>query len=120
MYKDLGLQLYSVRNHMTDAEGVKETFRRLGEIGYTEAQTAGAFPADCPAELFAKYANDAGIKIIGTHYGFPENIDEIDEYVALGTTNAGVGGGAYGNTLKQLWNTLKRSTAWLKIFQNTV
>lgn len=112
MYKNLGLQLFSVRNHMTDAEGVKETFRRLAEIGYSEAQTAGDFPADCPAELFAKYANDVGIKIVGTHYGFPENIDEIDEYVALhralGTTNAGVGGGAYGNTPKTVMEYVEK------------
>lgn len=100
MYKELGLQLYSVRNHMETEEGVKETFRRLAEIGYTEAQTAGAFPI--PVEKFAEYAKEAGIKIVGTHYGFPADVDDIEEYVnvhrILGTTNAGVGGGAYGKT----------------------
>lgn len=104
MYKNLGLQLYSVRNHMEDEEGVKYTFKRLAEIGYTEAQTAGAFP--CPVEKFAEYAKDAGIKIVGTHYGFPADLNDITDYVnlhkTLGTTNAGVGGGAYGKTKEEI------------------
>lgn len=110
MYKNLGLQLYSVRNHMDTEEGVKETFRRLSEIGYTEAQTAGGFV--CPVEKFAEYAKDAGIKIIGTHYDMPENVDSIEEYVnmhkILGTTNAGVGGGAYGNTKEQIFAYIEK------------
>lgn len=104
MYTKLGLQLYSVRNHMADEEGVKETFKRLAEVGYTEAQTAGAFP--CPVEKFAQYAHDAGIEIVGTHYGFPADPDNIEDYVnlhkTLGTTNAGVGGGAYGKTKEEI------------------
>ncbi len=96
--------MYSVRNHMETEEGVKETFRRLAEIGYTEAQTAGAFPI--PVEKFAQYAKEAGIAIVGTHYGFPADIDNIEEYVnihkILGTTNAGVGGGAYGKTKQEV------------------
>lgn len=104
MYKNLGLQLYSVRNHMEDEAGIKETFRRLAEVGYTEVQTAGTFPIS--VEKFAQYANDAGIKIIGTHYGFPQDLDNIEDYVnihkTLGTTNAGVGGGAYGKTKEEV------------------
>lgn len=102
MYKDLGLQLYSVRNFMTDENSVRETFKKLREIGYTEAQTAGAFP--CDVKAYADAAKSAGIKIVGTHYAMPENPDDLDEYIEihkiLGTTNAGVGGGAYGNTKK--------------------
>lgn len=104
MFKNIGLQLYSVRNHMQDLNGIRETFKRLSDIGYTEVQTAGVFP--CGVEEFAAAAKDFGLKIIGTHYPFPENMDNIDGYVALhktlGTTNAGVGGGAYGKTGKEV------------------
>lgn len=100
MFKNIGLQLYSVRNHMETLEGVRDTFKRLAEIGYTEAQTAGGFVGG--VEAYSQAAKDAGIKIVGTHYGFPTDLNDIDEYVAihkaLGTTNAGVGGGKYGST----------------------
>lgn len=100
MFDKLGIQLYSVRNHMGDGAGVKYTFDRLADIGYREIQTAGAFP--CSVEEFAEHAKNAGLTCVGTHYGFPENPDDIEEYVklhkTLGTTTAGVGGGAYGKT----------------------
>ena len=104
MFKNIGLQLYSVRNHMQDIESVRDTFKKLADIGYTEAQTAGAFAGG--VEAFADAAKNAGIKIVGTHYGFPENLDNIDEYVEihkiLDTTNAGVGGGKYGTTKEEV------------------
>jgi len=113
MYKNIGLQLFSVRNHMEDLEGVRYTFKRLAEIGYTEAQTAGVFP--CDIKDFAAAAAENGIKIIGTHYGFPSNIDNIDDYIALhktlGTTNAGVGGGSYGKTKEQVLNYIDKVNA---------
>ncbi len=95
MFTKLGLQIYSVRNYMTDAEGVRKTFERLAKIGYSEVQTAGAFP--CSVEEYAAAAHDNGFEIVGTHYGFPQDVNNIADYVklhqTLGTTNAGVGGG---------------------------
>ena len=42
--KEFGLQLYSVRDHMsTDENGVKEAFLELAKMGYTHAQTAGPY-----------------------------------------------------------------------------
>ena len=37
-------------------------------------------------EKFAEYAKEAGIKIVGTHYGFPADIDDIEEYVNIHKT----------------------------------
>ena len=95
MYEKLGLQVYSVRNHINSPEETAETFKKLAEMGYTEIQTAGSF-ANCPPEAYAKAAKDAGLTVIGTHYQVPEDVDDIDDYVAmhrlLGTTNAGIGG----------------------------
>ena len=94
MFNKLGLQIYSVRNYMTDAKSVRETFERLAKIGYSEVQTAGAFP--CTVEEYASAAHDNGFTFVGTHYGFPADVNDIEDYVKmhqiLGTTNAGVGG----------------------------
>ena len=100
MFDKIGIQLYSVRNHMTDEAGVKFTFDRLAEIGFKEVQTAGAFP--CDVEKYAEHMKNAGLTCVGTHYGFPADINDLDEYIklhkTLGTDTAGVGGGAYGKT----------------------
>ena len=41
MIKKLGLQLYTIRDFMKDEKSIDESFARIAEIGYTEAQTAG-------------------------------------------------------------------------------
>jgi sugar phosphate isomerase/epimerase len=65
----------------------------MADIGYTEVQTAGL---PCSAEDYAAAAREAGIVVVGTHHGFPADINDVEEYVnlhkILGTTNAGVGG----------------------------
>lgn len=103
MYTKLGLQLYSVRNHMEDEQGVRETFQKLADMGYTQAQTAGM---PCDVHAFADAASKAGIEIIGTHYTFPEDLNNLEEYInfhkILGTTNAGVGGGCAYGTREQI------------------
>lgn len=90
----LGIQLYTVRDRMkTEAELIK-TFNTLSEIGYTQVQTAGDFVI--LPDRFAKYAQDAGLEIVGTHYDWnaikndTENTVRIHE--TLGTTNVGIGG----------------------------
>ena len=92
--KEFGLQLYSVRDHMDTEEGVKETFIKLKEMGYSTAQTAGTYDFIAP-ERFAEYAKDAGIEICGTHYNWDRIRDDVEGTVAyhkaLGTTNVGIG-----------------------------
>ncbi len=94
MFNKLGFQAFSVRNYMTNAEDVRKTFERMAAIGYSEVQTAGAFP--CTVEEYAAAAHDNGFAVVGTHYGFPADVNDIEDYVKthriLGTTNAGVGG----------------------------
>ena len=93
--KEFGLQLYSVRDHMTDEEGIKETFQKLAEMGYTHGQTAGTYDFIAP-EKFAQYAHEAGMTICGTHYSWDRIRDDVEGTVAyhkaLGTTNVGIGG----------------------------
>lgn len=66
MFKNVELQLYSVRNHMEDLEGIRYTFKRLAEIDYTEIQAAGDFP--CMEKEFMDAAKSICLKVIGTHY----------------------------------------------------
>jgi len=93
--KKFGLQLWSVRDRLTNASDVRETFRRLGEMGYTEAQTAGTY-SFMPAEEFAECAKAAGISFCGTHYDYDLMKNDIPGTVKyheiLGTKNVGVGG----------------------------
>ena len=95
MYKDISMQLYSVRNHMKNIDDIRGCFKELRKIGYTGSQVAEKFDTYTYAE-YAQAAKDAGIEIIGTHGNIPEDVDNIDDYVnnhkILGTTNAGIGG----------------------------
>ncbi len=94
MIQNLGLQLYTIRDHMKDADDIRASFARLRELGYTEAQTAGSGGVSY-MEL-AALAKEAGIKIVGTHYSLDTMINDFEQTVndheAMGTTNCGIGG----------------------------
>ena len=90
MFSKLGLQMFTVRDHMGDAAARDKTFERMAEIGYSEAQTAGGETVE-----YAKLAKKHGIDIVGTHYSYEEILGNIDGtlkiHEALGTTNIGIG-----------------------------
>ena len=90
----IGLQLYSVRDHFKTEEEARATFKKLAELGYSEAQTAGCY--GFAYDKFKEMANDAGIEIVGTHDDFEmmkKNIETtIENHKKLGTTNVGIGG----------------------------
>jgi hypothetical protein len=93
--KKFGLQIFSVRDHMADEQGVKEAFAKLGEMGYSYAHTAGTYDFIAP-EKFYEYAKDAGIEICGTHFDWNRIINDVEGTVAyhkaLGTNIVGIGG----------------------------
>ena len=93
MFKNLGVQLYTARDLMRDPDYADLTFKKLAEMGYSEAHTAGcAFDDATFAELLKKH----GISIIGTHHSWGKILDDIEGTIALhklwGTTNIGIGG----------------------------
>ena len=93
--KEFGLQLWSIRDEFTTEENVKTAFLKMKEFGYTQAQTAGTYDFIDP-KLFRKYADDAGIKIVGTHYSLDRMINDVEGTIEyhkiLGTDEIGIGG----------------------------
>ena len=93
MIKNLGLQLYTVRDHLQDEASIDATFARLAQMGYLEGQTAGL---NVELPCFAALAKKHGIKIVGTHYTFEKIVAAPAETMALherlGTKNIGIGG----------------------------
>ena len=92
--KKVGLQLYSIREVFPKSEeSIREGFRQLAEFGYTQAEPAG-IPID-PA-VFARYAKDAGIEIVSTHYNAQEIFEDTERAMRvhdiLGSRYIGIGG----------------------------
>ncbi len=93
--KEFGLQIYSIRASFTNAEDTRTAFRKMKEMGYSHAQTAGTYDY-ITAEEFAKIAKEEGIYFCGTHYNWDKIRFDVPGTIAyhkaLGTTNIGIGG----------------------------
>lgn len=92
--KEVGLQLYSIRDVFgMNEENVRDGFRRLADFGYTQAEPAG-IPID-PA-VFARFAKEAGVKIVSTHYDSREIFEDTERAMRvhdlLGSRYIGIGG----------------------------
>ena len=68
MFSKIGLQLYTIRDYMSDADTMRESFKKLKAIGYDQAQTAGS--GGISHKEMAQIAKEEGIEIVGTHYNF--------------------------------------------------
>lgn len=94
MIKKIGLQLYSIRDYMGSEKEMRDSFKRLKDMGYDEAQTAGS--GGVTYEVMGEIAKETGIDIVGTHYSWDimrEDMEQtLKDHKALGTTNCGIGG----------------------------
>ena len=90
----LGAQLYTVRNCTQTVADIRETFRRVKDIGYTAAQISGFGPVD-PAEL-DRAVRDSGLIIEATHVAwdrFLKDLDGlIDQHRRWGCVHPAIGG----------------------------
>ena len=113
MIKNLGIQLYTIRDYMKSADDIRAAFTKLKELGYTEAQTAGS--GEITYEELGEIAKDCGILIQGTHYDMDtmENDFEktIRDHKAMGTTNCGNGGCWALNTPEETKAFIKKANA---------
>lgn len=93
--KEFGLQLYSIRDYFTTEENTRESFRKLSEMGYTTAQTAGTYDY-ISAEKFSEYAKEFGIRTFSTHYDYSRIKNDIEGTVKyhkiIGADYVGIGG----------------------------
>lgn len=93
MINKLGVQLYTLRDFLTDEEIADVAFKKIAALGYTEAQVNSYLFDD---ETLHKLTSKHGISIIGSHYDYkkivaePEKVMEIHEM--WGTKNVGIGG----------------------------
>ncbi|MBQ9760448.1 MAG: sugar phosphate isomerase/epimerase [Clostridia bacterium] len=86
---EYGVQLYSVRDSVAD-KGMKETLRRVAEIGYSFVEFAGF--GDLNAEEIRACLDEFGLKVSGTHTSInallPDRIDEtIADMKVIGNKN---------------------------------
>ncbi len=94
--KEVGLQIYTVRDKMETPDTYLDAMKKIREIGYTHFQTAGKTTTIEEAEFYKKCANEAGLRICGTHFDWKiitENFDlALKIHEILGTKNMGIGG----------------------------
>jgi sugar phosphate isomerase/epimerase len=64
----IGIQLYTLREIMTDRRSVRRVLNQLGAMGYTEVEMAGHY--DLPAEQLRGLIDDAGLRAVSGHDGF--------------------------------------------------
>ena len=76
----IGLQLYTVRDHMEkDPEG---TIRRVAEIGYREVELGDSnYYGKKPAEL-RRILTDHGLKAISTHFDESQLKSDLEKHIA--------------------------------------
>lgn len=93
MIEKLGAQLYTIRDYMKTVPQVRESFRKLKDMGYDQVQTAGS---QIPYEDFGAIAQEEGLEIVGTHDSWElmtENFDEsLRIHNLMHTDLMGIGG----------------------------
>lgn len=99
MFKNLGVQLYTIREYLKDPEFADLSFAKLARLGYTELHTATCYSFD--HKLLKELTEKHGIRIIGSHYSLDQILNHPEETMAVhrmwGTTNIGIGGAAKTN-----------------------
>lgn len=89
----MGIQLYTLRNHIKTPEDFDTTLGRLQAIGVTDVQISGIgdFPAVQQREILDKHS----IKVCVTHKGFDRMLTDsdtmIEEHKAIGCDAMGTG-----------------------------
>jgi len=98
---NLGAQLYTIRDYMTNAADYEKALCRLSEIGYKYAQVS-CIGSDITPKIIKKVSKNTGINIILTHWHTDKllnNTDElIEEHKVFDCKAIGIGGCPYGNS----------------------
>lgn len=105
----IAVQVYSVREHISDIETLLKALEEIKKIGYDGVEFAGYFGADA-ATIKAKL-DEIGLVAVGGHIGLDDfKGDKLAETIefqnALGVKTIGVGGAPHG-TMEEAENTGK-------------
>ena len=89
----MGIQLYTLRDHIQNAEDFDSTLARLETIGVTDVQISaiGDFPAEIQGEIVRKH----NMNVCVTHKGFDRMLTDLDamieEHRKIGCDAMGIG-----------------------------
>ncbi|WP_151734009.1 sugar phosphate isomerase/epimerase family protein ['Paenibacillus yunnanensis' Narsing Rao et al. 2020] len=76
----IGAQMYTLREFTRTPEGLRESFRKLKEIGYQAVQISGIGKMD-PA-LVKEYADEYGLNICATHVSWDRLVNDLEALAA--------------------------------------
>lgn len=89
----LGAQLFSLRNYLKDPAGLRDTMKKLKEMGYECVQLSGAAPMS--AEDISSIVKDLNMPIVNTHSPLDRIINDtenlINEHKMFGCNEIGLG-----------------------------
>lgn len=91
---NIGAQLYTLRDYLTNKEDIRSTFKKVKEMGYESVQMSGMDQSD--AVFLKELTDELGLKICATHTGLDKLKDDINtvikhhklwncEYVGVGS-----------------------------------
>ncbi len=90
----LGAQLYTVREFTNNIRDVRETLRKVADIGYTAIQISGFGPMD--TREVAQAVEEANLTVTATHTPWNRFLEELDvvieEHKILNCTHTAIGG----------------------------
>lgn len=91
---EIGMQLYSMREYCKTESDLKQTLKKVSEIGYKTVQISGVYDIDFA--LLRSLCDEYGLRAVGTHTSPDEilkNTDHvISQHKALDCDNIGIGG----------------------------
>jgi len=76
----VGAQLYTLREYAKTIEGVRDTLKKVADIGYTTVQISGFGPVD-PAEV-AEALKATGLTAASSHVGWDRCQGDLDALIA--------------------------------------
>ena len=89
----MGIQLYTLRDHIQNAEDFDATLARLEKMGVTDVQISGI--GDIPADVQGEIVRKHNMNVCVTHKGFDRMLTDLDamisEHKEIGCDAMGIG-----------------------------
>lgn len=89
----MGIQLYTLRDHIQTAEDFDATLARLEKMGVTDVQISGI--GDIPADVQGEIVRKHNMNVCVTHKGFDRMLTDLDamisEHKEIGCDAMGIG-----------------------------